>query len=122
MIRSDYIAAMERALHEQYGLRLTFPDPFQRARAARRFYRIREQLREDGDSSFDILSVMKCGDIELLIFRRDKIANPPRDDGVLANDAPLTANDLPTEFRRPRGPQKSPPIMELLAAVTHREK
>jgi hypothetical protein len=109
MITDDYIAVMRRALEEPFGLRLTFIDEQDRARAVRKFYKIRDQLQEHGDSSFNALSLQKHGATELLIFHRGKIPNPPRDDGVQANSAPLSAADLPTEFRRPRGAAAASP-------------
>jgi hypothetical protein len=106
---------MHRALEEPFGLRLTFDSEQDRARAARKFYKIRDQLREQGDSSFNVLSLLRQGASELLIFQRGKIANPPQDDGIQANKEALSANDLPTQFRRPRGAAASPHDPQLLA-------
>jgi hypothetical protein len=120
MIKDDYLATMHRALEEPFGLRLTFASEQDRARAARKFYKIRDQLREHGDSSFNVVSLLKQGARELLIFQRDKIANPPLDDGVQAKNAPLSPSDLPTQFRRPRGRQQSAAILPLLDDLTGR--
>jgi hypothetical protein len=122
MNTGDYIAVMRGALEEPFGLRLTFGSENDRACAARKFYKIRDQLRDHGDSSFNVLSLLKHGVTELLIFQRDKIANPPKDDGLRANSAPLSANDLPTQFRRPRGPQQVHPIPQLLDDLAGRSE
>jgi hypothetical protein len=103
MIRADYISVRARALAEPFGVKLSFPDPQDRNRAARKFYKIRDQLRERGDSSFNVLSLLQQGEKELLIFQRNKIASPAPDDGIQPNKEALAANDLPTQFRRPRG-------------------
>jgi hypothetical protein len=115
MIKDEYIDMLRRALEEPFGLRLTFASEQERARAIRKLYKIREQLREQGDPSFTVLSLLQQGATELLIFRRDKIANSPLDDGVQATRAPLSANDLPTQIRRPRGAAASPPEPSMLA-------
>jgi hypothetical protein len=122
MITDDYIAVMRGALEEPFGLRLTFDSEQNRVRAARKFYKIRDLLREHGDSSFNVLSLLKQGTRELLIFQRDKITNPPLDDGVQAKNAPLSANDLPTQFRQPRGRQQDVPIPQLLDHLTGRSE
>src|SRR5215469_4792543 len=82
MMASEYVHIMTQALEEPYGLRLVFSNAADRTCAMRKFYRIRDQLRQAGDSRFDILSLIRCNPTELLMFRRDRISNSPRDDGL----------------------------------------
>jgi hypothetical protein len=123
MITEDYIAVMRRALEEPFGLRLFFDSEQDRARAIRKLYKIRNRLRERSDSNFNLLSLLRRGATELLIFQRDKIANPPLDDGVQAKNEPLSsASDLPSQFRRPRGPQQAAPVPQLLGELTRQSE
>jgi hypothetical protein len=117
MIHADYVSLLLRALAEPFGVKLTFTDPLDRNRAARKFYKIRDQRRAQNDSSFDVLSIMQRGSNELLIFRRDRVINPPRDDGLLPQNSALAASDLPMQFRRPRGRRQVPAIFQLLRSA-----
>jgi hypothetical protein len=111
MTRNDYLALMQRALAEPHGLRLSFPDRMHLIRAARTFYKLREEVRRIGDKQFDILSICRPRrpKTELLLFSRARIDTAPVDDGLEATASPLSATDMPRRIRDPHGPRSREP-------------
>jgi hypothetical protein len=106
MTVDEYLDLMRRSLQERYGTKLTFQCRADASRAARKFYRVREQARASGDTSFDILSLCRTVPGELRLYRRDRHTPPHDDDRLEAELQALTAAELPARPHRPRGPKK----------------
>ena len=108
MIREDYLKLMGEALGTEYGIALRIGDPHKAVQARRKFYRLRERLRADGDQPFDGLSLLVVPNGDLHILKRNALPRHKNNDGLRAHARPLGASELP-KCIGVRGPGTPPP-------------
>ena len=100
MTSNEYVALMERALSEPHGLKLQFASYVEACAARKRLYKLREKALE----RFEVLSICHRSPCELLIFSRDKLSLPPRNDSIRPERiASAEVSDMPRTFSRPSG-------------------
>ena len=95
MIREDYVTLMEEAAGSEYGIALRIGDPHKAIQARRKFYRLREKMRAESASKYDLLSFLVVPDGDLHIIRRNTLPRYKDDDGLRAEVRPLACAELP---------------------------
>jgi hypothetical protein len=106
MTSEQYLSIMRRALSEEIGVKLGFTSLADALKAARKIYRLRDKIREQGDGSFDVLSLSRTTPCELRLYRRDRHIADPTDDGLAPQQSTLARNELPPQPHHPRGPKR----------------
>lgn len=89
----------DRALHLEYGLRLTLDSTYDARRVRRKLYAEREKLRAKNVCDYDILSFIIQNHCELWIIQRDKVEEPASVEFLSIN--PLNEHDLPKGILSP---------------------
>lgn len=95
MIREVYLRLMTEAAGSEYGIALRIGDPHKAVQARRKFYRIREKMRAESASKYDLLSFLVVPDGDLHIVRRNTLPRYKDDDGLQAEVRPLACAELP---------------------------
>ena len=95
MTRDDYLALLGMAAASAHGLVLPFRNVHQAVQARRKFYKLRDELRDAGADDYDSLSFIVTFAGDLHIVRRDVLPRRVNDDGLKAQARNLDPAEAP---------------------------
>lgn len=113
MIREDYLRLMTEAAGSEYGIALRIGDPHKAIQARRKFYRLREKMRAESASKYDLLSFLVVPDGDLHIVRRNTLPRYKDDDGLQAEARPLAYAELPLRIGARRARLRLPASLNI---------
>ena len=95
MTRDDYLALLGQAAASAHGLVLPFRNQQHSIQARRKFYKLRDELREDGTEDYRSLSFIVTIEGDLHIVRRDILPRRVDDDGPKTQARDLDPAEAP---------------------------
>ena len=95
MKRDDYLTLLGKAAASDHGIALPFRNEQHAVQARRKFYRLRDELHEDGAEDYRSLSFFVTIEGELHIIRRDVLPRRVDDDGLTTQARNLDKAEAP---------------------------
>ena len=95
MTRDNYMELLRRAAGSQHGIALPFGNVHQAVQARRKFYKLRDELRDDGADDYRSLSFIVTIEGDLHIVRRDILPRRVNDDGLKTQARDLNREEAP---------------------------
>ncbi len=95
MTRDDYLNLLGEAAASAHGIALPFPNDQQAAQARRKFYKLRDDLRDAGAEDYRSLSFIVTIEGDLHIVRRDILPRRVNDDGLKTQSRELDPAEAP---------------------------
>ena len=95
MTRDDYLALLSEAAASAHGLVLPFRNEQQAVQARRKFYKLRDELRDAGAENYCSLSFIVTLEGDLHIVRRDILPRRVNDDGLKTQSRDLDRAEAP---------------------------
>ncbi len=95
MTRDDYLALLGEAAASARGLVLPFPNEQQAVQARRKFYKLRDELRDAGAEDYRSLSFIVTFEGDLHIVRQDILPRRVIDDGLKTQSRELDRAEAP---------------------------
>ena len=95
MTRDDYLTLLGKAAASAHGIALPFPNEQQAAQARRKFYKLRDELRDAGAEDYRSLSFIVTIEGDLHIVRRDVLPRRVDDDGLKTQARNLDREEAP---------------------------
>ena len=95
MTRDDYLALLGEAAASPHGLVLPFRNEHHAVQARRKFYKLRDELRDEGADDYRSLSFIVTVEGDLKIVRRDVLPRRVIDDGLKTQSRELDRAEAP---------------------------
>ena len=95
MMRDDYLSLLVKAAASDHGIALPFRNWHHAVQARRKFYRLRDELREDEAEDYRSLSFFVTYEGDLHIIRRDVLPRRVDDDGLTTQARNLDKAEAP---------------------------
>ncbi len=95
MTRNDYLTLLGQAAASSHGLVLPFRNEQHAVQARRKFYKLRDELRDDGAEEYRSLNFILTIEGDLHIVRRDILPRRVNDDGLKTQARDLDPGEAP---------------------------
>ncbi len=95
MTRDDYLALLGMAAASAHGIVLPFRNEQHALQARRKFYKLRDELRDAGAEDYRSLSFIVTFEGDLHIIRRDVLPRRVDDDGLKTQSRDLDRAEAP---------------------------
>ncbi len=95
MTRDDYLTLLGKAAASAHGIVLPFRSEQQAVQARRKFYKLRDELRDAGAEYYRSLSFIVTLEGDLHIVRRDVLSRRVNDDGLKTQSRDLDRTEAP---------------------------